>query len=777
MTGFLSILLGLSLVSVSSFGLTRRGQFKGVVSNTLAFAIITYATTVLIAQVLSELGMVHRLGFLMGHLIIVVLLLPWTITLYRPDFVALLTMCANRWRDLRQLAAAHSALAVLGLFVLAAMALGAYLILVVPPNTYDSLSYHLTRVAYWLDRGTLHHFQTPDPIKIVHQGYNSEIALLWLTVLWGNDQLTGFVQWVATILTMLVIYGFARQLKFSLTASIFAALIWSTFTVVVLQATSTKNDTLVALLVLTCLHFLRLGLYDPRKYSPNLIISGLALGLALGAKSMVALVVPGLVIGCLGLLRLDHARFLPRLIYAAAWSVFGFFAFGFYNYALNLINYQLVSGSVELVSRHTVQNPTLATFVTNLSRIIFHFFDPGGLPDSLVHSIQQWRPALAENLFALLNIAPNIPEANLNTFRFDGVRQVTPREDAAWYGPLGFFLFLPAMLYYLVISPFREKDIWKWFTALMTASFIIMFAIFVRWQTHMGRFLLISVVLGAPLFAGFYSWSERYKILRWGVIAVGLVVLSWSATHNFHKTVLGSNNIWGQDYYELRTIQNPRLAAAYRYLDQQMPVETNLGIVGGYAFVRWDYLFFGPDLKRSVQFLGSELSRIDRETFATNQVDYLVIGAYPPYEIESEAPLWPIIEEDGLHWFLVKRSEAELFANPLQPDLLQQALGADYQSFREIETILAQESQPIRVMTTDPRMPYFTQNQQIEFVLSEEFETLQGFTHLVVAPWWSATDYERLDISVEEIEVFLGEEKFVKKIAEVNEYRLYRILF
>jgi hypothetical protein len=776
----LATLSGLALVSISSLALTARGWFKGAVSNILTFFIITYATIVLLAQLLSELYLIRPAGFLIGHLIIVLLVLPWNLTLCKSAALAILTAAAEKMRRFRALARSNPLLAGLGLLIGISMLLGAYLILVVPPNTYDSLSYHLSRVAHWLHNGTMHHFDTPDPIKIVHQGYNFEIGLLWLTVLWGNDRLAGFVQWTVTIGMVVAIYGLARQLKFPRTAGIFAALIWSTFTIVVLQATSTKNDTLVAFFVVAAFYFLIVGLRDTeRTYSPSLILFGLSLGLGLGTKSIVLMFLPGFAVGCTVLLLTNRSRYFPKLVYAAVWSLLGIGLVGFYNYALNLINYHFFFGSPELFNDvQTVQNPSLATFETNLARIIYHFFDPGGLPDVIVDYVQQWRPHLGEKLFEVLHIAPNLPNANMNTFQFDGVRQVTPREDAAWYGPLGFLLFLPTLLFYLFVSPFLEKDVWKWVTALVAVSYLIVFAILTRWQMHMGRLVLISVSLIAPLLAGFYTWSEKYKPLRWSVVAIGVVVLGWSSTHNYHKSILGPHNIWHADYYTLRTVQNPKLAMAHRYLDSQIPEETRLGVAGEDIIMRWDYLFFGPNLKRDVVYLGSEVDSINGDTFAQYNIDYLVLGLYPPHTGASTGPLWPVIEEGGLQWFLIKRSEAELFdSRPTQPDVYREVFGDDYLAYLEFEAVLDHEPQPVHVLTTDPKMPYYDGDKRFVFGLPSALGDLAGFSHLIVAPWWTPEDYERLDLSLDEARFFLTQEDFVEKVAEANGYALYRMRF
>jgi hypothetical protein len=294
LSGIFSVLIGMALVSLSSFGLVVLARPKGIVSNLLAFVIVAYATIVLLTQVLSELYAVNRLGFLIGHALIALIILPWClksapVRLMEQRLVDYFTQ-KMAWRCVLS----SPTIMVLGCSVLASMVLGAYLIVVVPPNDIDSLWFHLPRMATWLQSGTLHHFQAPNLWQNVFS-INAEIGLLWLTALWGTDQLTGFVQWFATVFTMVGIYGIARHLKFSKPASVFAALFWSTFTIVIVQATSTKNDALVAFFVVASFYFLLTDLRNSdQKQSPNLAFFGLSIGLAIGTKETAVIAIPGL---------------------------------------------------------------------------------------------------------------------------------------------------------------------------------------------------------------------------------------------------------------------------------------------------------------------------------------------------------------------------------------------------------------------------------------------------------------------------------------------------
>ncbi len=775
--GMLAITTGTILLTLSSLGLVALARLKGVVENTLAFAIIAYATLVLLAQILSELSLVHWAGFLSGHALIALLVVPFSLKLYPAQLAA----WRNNWPGFkhgwRQSLTAQPVLLLLGLFVSIFMLVGLFLLLIVPPNTYDSLWYHLTRVAYWLHNGTLHHFRTPDLIKTAHQGYNGEIGLLWLTALWGTDRLTALVQWLLVIFSIIAIYGIGRQLRFSGPASLFAALIWATFTIVVVQSTSTKNDISVAFFVTAAFYFLLAGLRDASQpQQVNLSLFGLSLGLAVGVKPMALMIGPGLAV-LAGLLLLNNSgQYLPKLIYAGLWGIVGLVLLGSYNYALNWLEYRSFFGPAEVSAKHLIESPSAISLVSNLGRMGYHFFDPDGLPVPLVETIEPWRSAAGQTAFALLHLPTNPPGANFEeyVFDFDRPEPITPRDEGAWYGPLGFLLFLPALFYYLVVSP---KEIWRWSTAFMAFSYIIVFAVFVRWQPWMGRMLLIAVTLGAPLLAGFYAWSEKYKVLRWGIALVAVIVLSWTATHNYHRPLLGQRTIWNLDYYSLRTFRKPQRAPLYRYIDAVIPADARLGVAGSLIEMQWTYPFFGPQLKRTVVELGTVPPRIEADLFTKNEIDYLVFPSNTPENIDSGGPFWPLVGGED-QWFMVKRTDVELFADRAHAsDRYRQAFGADYAAYLDLKKILDHEAQPVRVLSTDPRMPYYDLDKRFAFNIPDDLGSLKDFTHLVLAPGWSAADYERLGVPFADVQSFLAQAKFVKKIAEVNGYVLYRLLF
>lgn len=179
----------------------------------------------------------------------------------------------------------------LGVGVVITYGLGAWLILYVPPNNLDGLSYHLTRVAYWLQFDSLFPWETLN-VRQTTFPLNAEIAVMWTILLRGTDQFAGFVQWLSALISAVGIFGIGRFLGFSRAQCAFPALIYLTLSQVFLQSTSVQNDLVISAFVVSAVYLLLLGIR--RQHHGALLISGICVGLAVGTKSTAVFILPGL---------------------------------------------------------------------------------------------------------------------------------------------------------------------------------------------------------------------------------------------------------------------------------------------------------------------------------------------------------------------------------------------------------------------------------------------------------------------------------------------------
>ncbi len=158
--------------------------------------------------------------------------------------------------------------------------------IVSPPNTWDSMTYHMSRVMHWIQNGSL----LPYPTNCERQLFlnpGAEFAVCHLQVLSGGDRFANMVQWFAMIGTLVGVSLVAGQLGADPFEQIMAVVFAGTLPMGILQASSTQTDYVVSFW-LTC--FIYFGLLVSgggisRFDRTTNVLAGAALGLGVLAKA------------------------------------------------------------------------------------------------------------------------------------------------------------------------------------------------------------------------------------------------------------------------------------------------------------------------------------------------------------------------------------------------------------------------------------------------------------------------------------------------------------
>ena len=119
------------------------------------------------------------------------------------------------------------------------------------PINWDSMTYHLARVAHWAQNDSIDFY----PTHILRQLWQppwASFAMLHLFLLTGGDRLVNIVQWVSMIGSLIGVSLVARQLGAGSRGQWLSAFMCATIPMGVMQATTTQND-YVAALWLVCL--------------------------------------------------------------------------------------------------------------------------------------------------------------------------------------------------------------------------------------------------------------------------------------------------------------------------------------------------------------------------------------------------------------------------------------------------------------------------------------------------------------------------------------------
>ena len=131
----------------------------------------------------------------------------------------------------------------------------AFIGLIAPPNNWDSMTYHMSRVEHWRANANVAHY----PTNVVWQLYLNpwaEFAILQFQTLgFGSDRLANSVQWFAFVGSMVGVSLLLRLLGGSLFAQSLAALVVASTPMIILQSSSTQNDVVCGFFVIAAVYF------------------------------------------------------------------------------------------------------------------------------------------------------------------------------------------------------------------------------------------------------------------------------------------------------------------------------------------------------------------------------------------------------------------------------------------------------------------------------------------------------------------------------------------
>lgn len=180
-----------------------------------------------------------------------------------------------------------------------------------PPNNWDSMTYHMSRVAHWIANHNVSFY----PTAITRQNYQSplaEFAIMHVQILTGCDLYANLVQWMSFLVLICLGFLMAGELGLSSRQQFISAIVIATLPMAILQASSTQNDLVVSSFLMSfALFMLRLR---ENLSVENLLLAAISLGLALltkgtaflyGAAVGISLAVPVLMAR-----RYDRPRFL-----------------------------------------------------------------------------------------------------------------------------------------------------------------------------------------------------------------------------------------------------------------------------------------------------------------------------------------------------------------------------------------------------------------------------------------------------------------------------------
>ena len=490
--------------------------------------------------------------------------------------------------------------------------------LIYPPNNNDSMAYHMARVGYWVQNGSIGPYATPIEPQLHHPPL-AEWIILHLYLLWGSDFLANLVQWAAGLGSLVVLSLLVEEVGGSRWMQLATAFVGATIPMVILQMSSTQNDVVVAFFCITLALYL-LRLYRHRR-NADLALAALAFGLAILTKAPGYLyaIVLLLVWGGAELVRLKSQRWFIGLVRLAGQSA-ALLAVGLLlnvgHYSRNMRVYGHPLNDSEGMTYYTNQIHTPVALASTLSRNLgVHFGVPG------LHLLSQYG---LEKLHIWMGLDIRDPRTTLNGSGFDLPILSNNEDNASNFLHLLWLLGCFAWLLRIRVPAVRPYQL----LALVVAVQFVVFCGYLKWQPWNSRLHTTLFLLASPVAA--YGLNSAPQRLRW--ITLWLLLMSGLcfALTNFSRPLITippltrPNSIW-QDrmtkYYINNSKDQPAETAIGRYLNRVPGDSLNVGILlAGYE---GEYLWF-RQLKPTTKLYHLRVWTTSRVLDTHPEVDYII---------------------------------------------------------------------------------------------------------------------------------------------------------
>jgi hypothetical protein len=366
------------------------------------------------------------------------------------------------------------------------------------PHNWDSMTYHLARMAYFRQQGHLDHF-TANFWAQVTQPTLSPILTLYAFNLFNQvDNFTQLVQYVAFIFSAISIFGISRLLGGSTAHSLIIASLSCLLIEWLMQSTTTQNDMIITSFVgATVYYLLQFARSEELKY---VAVSSIPVSLALATKASFLLVVPSIAV--VFVYSMVEAGSVSKWRTVACWIISLVVCLTLLSAPAGYINNYLAYGnpigpkSVREVHSFEGRNLTywLRNGSKNMVRFALDFLSLDGFPPApgVLHAQDQLRKPF-KKVVELLAVDLEREEALRATFFLD--RRPQSHEDFSYWGIAGFAFALPLCL--LSIVRFRRFLP----AAILGLSFVLFFtaqAFSGPYDPWRGRYFAIGAIFAMP---------------------------------------------------------------------------------------------------------------------------------------------------------------------------------------------------------------------------------------------------------------------------------------
>jgi len=397
--------------------------------------------------------------------------------------------------------------------------------LIYPPNNFDSMTYHLSRMVHWIKNENVHAFATHIPRQVFMPPF-AEWLTAQICILSKSDFFANSVQQFYFVSTLPVLVRIGDLLTFSIKQKRYLVLFAITLPQVILQSTSTQNNLVLSFFVAASIYY---AFHAFRNFTWKFVfLYGFSTGLAFLTKgTALVFIAPVFFIPVpIIILQKTDEQLLKKIIKISVAFIL-VISVGAGYYYRNL----LIAGNpygVSVTDRKVGVNQEISppVFLSNLTRNVgLHFAVP------VINEA-------AENIISCFHQAINQDiNSPLTTFGFVGkfyISYYATHED-----------FAPNIVHAVLIMFALAFLLIKWKTLnriflLYSLIFLIQifcFTILFKWQPWHSRLHTPGFILAAPIVAWTLSQVNR-KVILTSILAVLLGYACLVVVFNYSRPLI-----------------------------------------------------------------------------------------------------------------------------------------------------------------------------------------------------------------------------------------------
>lgn len=484
------------------------------------------------------------------------------------------------------------------------------------PNNIDAMTYHLPRMAHYIQNNNLKYFETNFWAQVVHPK-NSTVLFIYTYLVSGrNENFIQYVQYFSYLISIISIYLIALRCSKGKAESLFAALISSLLINWIMESTTSQNDMIITAFTGCAVYFL-LSFKEKHKTS-YIMFTLLSVSLAVGTKSTALLILPSLVLITIFPIKKLKSFLIPKVVIITV--IFGFIFFWVFifqaGYWDNLKIYDNFFGPKDVRLEHSFDGKPLNYIfkkgATNIFRYGSDFISFDGLISNPVQKVM-FMDNFIPYLQLRLKTVPRILSYSfgLSLLESEGVRnsfynskQPSASEDVSYWGIFGFGLIWISIF----VSIFYFKTPYGIRLLALSASVFFLCQAFVGpYDALRGRYFTTMAIFAVPS-CGFWLRTTRIylRLFLLLVILIGILSAFFSVYYRPSNTIL-KNYFAEKNYFQLNrleqlTIQKPLYLIPFCEYERIVPNDATVAINKVY----YEYPLFGEGLTRRIYHVNNE---------------------------------------------------------------------------------------------------------------------------------------------------------------------------